>query len=178
MIAKDFHDIGYSFSWQIIDASLVHPQSRKRVFMVGLRSGEPFAFPIINQRTYPPATSLLDTDGPFQNLSDQWWSYLVARYAAGHRGSWTYRYLGDVSPTLVTDNKDNIVVEQAGSNPRYLTIGERSRLQGFPKSFRWGHLSATQARKQIGNSVCIPLVRLLAKAVMHRVRSELSQYPL
>lgn len=54
-----------------------------------------------------------------------------------------------------------ILLAQSGRNPRRLTPRECARLQGFPDSFEIP-VSDTQAYRQFGNSVVVPLVADLA----------------
>lgn len=58
-----------------------------------------------------------------------------------------------------------ILVGQEGKNPRKLTPRECARLQGFPDEFIIP-VSDTQAYKQFGNSVTVPVVRSVAKLMM------------
>lgn len=55
-----------------------------------------------------------------------------------------------------------ILIEQKDKNPRRLTPRECARLQGFPDSFKIT-VSDTQAYKQFGNSVVVPLMGAIAK---------------
>lgn len=50
-------------------------------------------------------------------------------------------------------------------NPRKLTPRECARLQGFPDEFIIP-VSDTQAYRQFGNSVTVPVVRSVAKLMM------------
>jgi DNA (cytosine-5)-methyltransferase 1 len=58
-----------------------------------------------------------------------------------------------------------ILIPQEGKNPRRMTPRECARLQGFPDSFRIP-VSDTAAYRQFGNSVAVPVVKILAKAVL------------
>ena len=58
-----------------------------------------------------------------------------------------------------------ILISQKGKNPRRLTPRECARLMGFPDSYRIP-VSDTQAYRQFGNSVPVPVVELLAKQVV------------
>jgi DNA (cytosine-5)-methyltransferase 1 len=58
-----------------------------------------------------------------------------------------------------------ILVRQIGRNPRRLTPRECARLQGFPDSFAIP-ASDLQAYKQFGNSVAVPVVEILTKALV------------
>ena len=58
-----------------------------------------------------------------------------------------------------------ILIEQRGKNPRRLTPRECARLQGFPDSFKIP-VSDTQAYRQFGNSVVVPLMSDVAKLIV------------
>ena len=57
------------------------------------------------------------------------------------------------------------MIEQKNNNPRKLTPREAARLQGFPESFKLPN-SDTQAYKQFGNSVAVPVVTAIAKEIL------------
>ncbi|MFQ9892666.1 MAG: DNA cytosine methyltransferase [Emergencia sp.] len=61
-----------------------------------------------------------------------------------------------------------ILIAQEGKNPRRLTPRECARLQGFPDSFKIP-VSDTQAYKQFGNSVVVPLMTEVAKHVVRKL---------
>nr|WP_255260728.1 DNA cytosine methyltransferase [Veillonella sp. oral taxon 780] len=52
-------------------------------------------------------------------------------------------------------------MRQEGKNPRKITPREASRLQGFPEEFIIP-VSDTQAYKQFGNSVAVPVINAIA----------------
>jgi len=62
-----------------------------------------------------------------------------------------------------------ILIEQVGKNPRKITPREAARLQGFPDSFKI-EVSDLQAYKQFGNSVCVPVIKALAKQIIKAVK--------
>jgi len=61
-----------------------------------------------------------------------------------------------------------ILVEQKGKNPRKLTPREAARLQGYDDSFIIP-VSDTQAYKQFGNSVAVPVIKAIAKNVVKEI---------
>lgn len=63
------------------------------------------------------------------------------------------RYYKDGSEALVCQNEEN---------PRMLTPRECARLQGFPENYIIA-VSNSQAYRQFGNSVCIPVIEAVAK---------------
>jgi DNA (cytosine-5)-methyltransferase 1 len=114
-------------------------------------------------------------------LSDHLWQYLQD-YAAKHRslgnGFGCSVFDGDgVARTLSARyHKDGseILIAQKGKNPRRLTPRECARLMGFdragsPPLIFPENLSDTQAYRQLGNSVVVPVVEELAKLMVPRV---------
>ena len=61
-----------------------------------------------------------------------------------------------------------ILIAQKGRNPRCLTPCECARLQGFPKDFKIPVLD-TQAYKQFGNSVVVPLMENVAVLIVKKI---------
>lgn len=61
-----------------------------------------------------------------------------------------------------------ILIAQNGRNPRRLTPRECARLQGFPDSFKIP-VSDTQAYRQFGNSVVVPLIANVAQLVVSKL---------
>lgn len=108
-------------------------------------------------------------------LSDNLWTYLQ-NYAAKHRAAGNgFGYgiapLDGVSRTISARyHKDGseILIAQKGKNPRRLTPRECARLQGFPESFVIP-VSDTQAYRQFGNSVVVPLIENVAKLIVEKI---------
>ncbi|MDK4623709.1 DNA cytosine methyltransferase [Kingella kingae] len=72
-------------------------------------------------------------------------------------------YTSTISARYYKDGSE-ILIEQAGKNPRKLTPREAGRLQGFPDDFIIP-VSDVQAYKQFGNSVAVPVIRALANEI-------------
>lgn len=108
-------------------------------------------------------------------LSDKLWSYLQ-NYAAKHRAAGNGFGYGiaprdGISRTLSAryyKDGSEILIAQPGRNPRRLTPRECARLQGFPDSFKIV-VSDTQAYKQFGNSVVVPLMKNVAQLVVKKI---------
>lgn len=79
-------------------------------------------------------------------------------------------YTNTLSARYYKDGSE-ILIEQDGRNPRKITPREASRLQGFPTNFIIP-VSDTQAYKQFGNSVCVPVVQAVAKSIIDVLDSE------
>ena len=53
---------------------------------------------------------------------------------------------------------------------RTITPEECLRLMGFPRSFKIADIPLKSAYKQIGNSVCVPVIKLLAENILGLIR--------
>jgi len=170
---------GYSFTFKVINAKTLVPQNRERIFMVGFRNPEiGFTFPEIPDLK-PRILDILEEDIPEKyTLTDHLWEYL-RNYAEKHRlkGNGFGFGLVDVNNHCRTlsaryyKDGSEILIPQGGKNPRRLTPRECARLQGYPDSFVIP-VSDTQAYKQFGNSVAVPLVEILAKEVVRTVKEK------
>jgi DNA (cytosine-5)-methyltransferase 1 len=183
-------DLGYSLSFKVFDAQSLVPQHRERVLMVAKKNGKAFDFDKVNIRnTNPTLSKILHpqdgreklskyTEGDLgkvlskYTLSDKLWNYLQ-EYAEKHRkkgNGFGYGLFGpeDVARTLSARyHKDGseILIKQSRKNPRRLTPREAARIMGFPENFEIP-VSDTQAYRQFGNSVVVPLItRIASEAV-------------
>ncbi|WP_307835861.1 DNA (cytosine-5-)-methyltransferase [Phycicoccus sonneratiae] len=187
-------ELGYEFHSRVFDSREVVPQGRKRIVMVGFDKdtfpqGTRFDLNAVDlDGKYPRMGEVLHgavTDGvelPYTDsrgnaaekyvLSDRLWTYLQD-YRAKHRGAgngFGYGIVGpnDVSRTLSAryykDGSEILVNRGAGLNPRRLTPRECARIMGFPDSFRIP-VSDTRAYKQFGNSVVVPVIESVARAM-------------
>ena len=105
-------------------------------------------------------------------LSNKLWEYLQ-NYAAKHKAKgngFGCSVVGkeDTSRTLSAryykDGSEILIDRGKGKNPRRLTPRECSRLMGYPPDFQIT-VSDTRAYKQFGNSVVVPLIEHVAKAM-------------
>lgn len=120
-------------------------------------------------------------------LTNNLWEYLRG-YAAKHQAAGNGFGFGLVGPDSVTRTlsaryyKDGseILVRRGDGNPRRLTPRECARLMGFDRPgqspFRIV-VSDMQAYKQFGNSVCVPVVEAIARALAPRLRDAQSARP-
>ena len=103
-------------------------------------------------------------------LTDHLWNYLQ-RYAEKHRAKGNGFKLvseGDISSSLPAryykDGSEILIKRGPRSNPRRLTPRECGRLMGFPDTFKIT-VSDTQAYRQFGNSVVVPVVEAISQAI-------------
>jgi DNA (cytosine-5)-methyltransferase 1 len=169
-------DLGYTISWKVIDAQAVVPQHRERVFIVGFRDPVNFEFPDLGPRRTRLADILEPEVDPKYTLTAHLWTYLKG-YAAKHRAKGNgFGYgivdLEGVSRTLSAryyKDGSEILIPQA-MRPRRLTPRECARLMGFPDSYKIV-CSDTRAYQQFGNSVVVPVVEQVAKAILQCLKS-------
>jgi DNA (cytosine-5)-methyltransferase 1 len=169
--------LGYDIHAQVIDARNVVPQHRERIFIVGFRDSRPFSFPNF-PREGPRLESILEEDVDEKyTLSDHLWKYLQD-YAKKHQAAGNGFGFGlctgqDVARTLSAryhkDGSEILISQGKKRNPRRLTPRECSRLMGYPKSFEIP-VSDTQAYRQFGNSVVVPVVERIAKKVVQELQ--------
>lgn len=193
VIKNTLKELGYSVHDRIVDAKCLVPQHRERIFLVGFRDGDVFdwdAVPFPCAMQGPTLNSILHSpmeapEEPFTTivrsktkvaekytLSDHLWGYLQA-YAEKHRVKGNGFGCSVVGPNDTTRtlsaryHKDGseILIDQGNrKNPRRLTPRECARLMGFPDSFKIP-VSDTQAYRQFGNSVVVPVVERIADAI-------------
>lgn len=183
VIVESLHELNYEIFYQVIDGQSFVPQHRERIIIVGFdreRFGEDidFSFDIVPLDPKPVIRDILEpaVDDKY-TLSDKLWLYLQ-NYAAKHKAAGNgFGYgiapLDGVSRTLSAryyKDGSEVLIEQEGKNPRKLTPRECARLQGFPDSFVIP-VSDTQAYRQFGNSVVVPLMSSVAKLVVAKIES-------
>jgi DNA (cytosine-5)-methyltransferase 1 len=188
--------LGYHVSYRVVDARRFVPQHRERILIVGFREPTAFSFDDLEIPAQGPTmASILHpqngtevaeppfTHGPLAEVDDRYvltdgmWTYLQ-QYAAKHRAAgngFGFGLVGsaNVARTLSAryykDGSEILVDRGAGLNPRRLTPRECARLMGFPDAFRIP-VSDTQAYRQFGNSVVVPVMTEVArvmKAYLH-----------
>ncbi len=181
VIMESLEELNYQVFYEVLDGQNYVPQHRERILIVGFdreRYGSDFSFEfkITPKSPKPVMKDILETDvDPKYTLSDKLWTYLQ-NYAAKHRAAGNGFGYGIADPDGISRTlsaryyKDGseILIAQPGRNPRRLTPRECARLQGFPDSFKIV-VSDTQAYKQFGNSVVVPLMENVAKLVVAKM---------
>ena len=144
--------------------------------MVGFREPTAFDFDELAMPTgrAPKLRTVLDSDvDPKYTLTRHLWNYLQD-YKERHRNAgngFGYSLFGpdDVARTLSAryyKDGSEILIRQVDGRPRRLTPRECARLMGFERpggtEFRIP-VSDTQAYRQFGNAVVVPVVRAVAQ---------------
>jgi DNA (cytosine-5)-methyltransferase 1 len=181
VIMESLEELDYQVFYAVLDGQNFVPQHRERILIVGFdreRYGREieFAFRLTPKEPKPVMKDILekDVDNKY-TLSDKLWLYLQ-NYAAKHRAAGNGFGYGIADPNGISRTlsaryyKDGseILIAQDGKNPRRLTPRECARLQGFPDTFKIV-VSDTQAYKQFGNSVVVPLMENVANLVTEKV---------
>lgn len=191
-------ELGYTIWHKVIDAQHFVPQHRERIVIVGFRENVPFSWDDLrlppkgsvrlssilhpengSERAEAPYTLGPDAkvNGKY-TLTDKLWQYLQG-YADKHKAAGNGFGFGLVTPDDVArtlsaryykDGSEILVSQGKRSNPRRLTPRECARLMGYGDDFRIP-VSDTQAYKQFGNSVAVPVFEAVAKVMQPHIQA-------
>lgn len=181
VIMNTLEELNYEVFTTVINGKDYVPQNRERVFIVGFDrvkygSNINFQFRMEKPETSPILKDILlpKVDEKY-TLSDRLWEYLQ-EYAEKHRkkGNGFGYGMANLEGTTRTlsaryyKDGSEILIPQKNKNPRRLTPRECARLQGFPDNFQIV-VSDTQAYKQFGNSVVVPVVEQIAGLIIDKM---------
>lgn len=188
-------ELGYDVHWKVVNGKHWVPQNRERILIVGFKEKTEFSWDDLyspqkelsmkdilhpqdgTEKTEEPYT--IGDDAKVHSkyiLSDKLWQYLQA-YAAKHKAKGNGFGYGlvtedSISRTLSAryykDGSEILVSRGKGKNPRRLTPRECARLMGFPDDFIIP-VSDTQAYRQFGNSVVVPVMKEVAKIIAQHI---------
>ena len=177
VIKSAVDEIGYDFKYKVIDSSPLVPQRRQRCYMVCFRKdlGVDYDFPEISGAPLPLESILESNVSDRFTISDKLWQGHINRTNRNlERGAGFTAFVADItrpSNTLVArygkDGKE-CLIPQKDKNPRMLTPRECAKLQGFPDEFSLPQ-ARTPAYKQFGNSVAVPVVKVLARSIREKL---------
>ena len=181
-------ELGYQVSTRVVDSSPWVPQKRERIFLVGFRDRTAFDFDglAVPDGRVPELGDILETGvEPKYTLTVHLWNYLQ-EYKRKHRAAgngFGYSQFGpdDVARTLSAryyKDGSEILIKQKGKRPRRLTPRECARLMGFEMPGEAGFripVSDTQAYRQFGNAVVVPVVRAVARLMKPHLEELLEQ---
>ena len=196
-------ELGYDIYHKIIDGQHFTPQHRERIIIVGFREKTNFSWADLQLPAEGPrlGSILHKTDGsepvlpwdedrffdhaqqvvqPKYTLTVKLWAYLQA-YAEKHRMAGNGFGFGMVKPDSVTrtlsaryfkDGSEILVWQGKNKRPRRLTPRECARLMGFPDTFKIP-VSDTQAYRQFGNSVVMPVMQEVARIMVPHILAQI-----
>ena len=150
------------------------PQNRERIYIVGfdkktVLNYKDFRFPEPLKTETCVGNILEHNVDDKYTISDQLWEGHKRRKDKNkiEGKGFGYTLFNEKSPYTNTlsaryyKDGSEILIEQKGKNPRKITPREAARLQGFPEDFVIP-VSDTQAYKEFGNSVAVPVIREIA----------------
>ena len=172
VIKSSLKDLGYTLHYKVLNTlDFGLPQKRERIYIVGFDEEIGFSFPKPTGQHISLSEILEPNDQIPENyfLSER---IRRKRYAAlktnpVYPSIWHENIGGNISPlpyscALRAGGSHNYLVV---NGERRLTGREMLRLQGFPDAFQI-NVSYTQVKKIAGNSVSVPIIRLIAEQML------------
>lgn len=190
VILSQLEELGYQVEWKVLNASNFGvPQNRERIIIVACKEGK-FNFQKLTKHKQVVLKDFLDVDGDFEYLEPLEYTLLEnpkkqssGLIFAGYRNK-SIRKVGvrpgtehlsrvhkqpnriysveGVHPTIPSqESSGRFFVLTLDGKVRKLTLNECFRIMGFPDDFKRVSSVAEQYR-QIGNSVCVPMVEDVA----------------
>lgn len=187
VILQHLDDLNYYVNYEVLRAGdFGVPQNRERIYIVGfdkdvfdLPENYTFAFPApTHKKTHLGDILETDIDEKY-TISDALWEGHQRRkkehkekgngfgYSIFNADS---EYTSTLSARYYKDGSEILIDQGEGKNPRKLTPRECARLQGFSEEFIIT-VSDTQAYKQFGNSVAVPVVRAVAERIVEEMKN-------
>ncbi|MCP5141406.1 MAG: DNA (cytosine-5-)-methyltransferase [Gammaproteobacteria bacterium] len=190
-------ELGYEIHYKVIDGQHFVPQHRERILIVGFNGKTTFSWDdlmlpkkgsITLSSILHPQDGTEPAEDPYTTgedakvnskytLTPKLWKYLQD-YAEKHRqagNGFGFGLVGseDIARTLSAryykDGSEILVSQGKWKRPRRLTPRECARLMGFPDSFVIP-VSDTQAYRQFGNSVVMPVMKEIARIMIPHVQ--------
>ena len=173
VILDKLNELGYTVYYKVLNS--LHfgvPQKRERIYIVGFRDSLAFKFPK-PLGYYKPLEDILEDD---KNVPQ---NYFLSEEMKQKRlnaikkdppfpSIWHENIGGNISAlpyscALRAGGSYNYLVV---NGIRRLTDREMLRLQGFPENFKI-NIPYSQLRKVAGNSVTVPVIKAIAKEMLH-----------
>jgi len=194
VILEKLNDLGYLTEWRLLNAKdFGVPQNRERIVILGSQKGY-FNFNWLAKTESKKLLDFLDKEGPFEYLEPKEYTLIenpITQKESGLRfvgyRNKTIRKVGTrpgtehlsrvhkqpnriysamgMHPTLPSqESSGRYWVLMPDNRVRKLTIDECFRIMGFPSNFLRPSSLGEQYR-QIGNSVCVPMIASIAEAI-------------
>lgn len=163
---------GYDVSWKVLDSVFFGlPQSRKRVIIVGFAKElqiKNFDIPETNNAELKLACDIIEDNPKGYSISKHLQESYLFKKKDGHpqiidKNSRvicktlcaSYHKIQRITGTFVRGGETGV---------RLLSENECKRLMGYPDDFKFP-VSRTQMYHQLGNSVCVPVMKTVADAM-------------
>lgn len=181
VILKTLEDLGYYTAYKVMNAKEYGniPQQRNRIYIVAFKYRKYF-----NKFEFPNAIPLTQSafdlfDKEKQNekyymdghrMWDRMMEYMTDRKRVYRFTDWGLsKGMEGICPTLLAamgSRFERIPFFYDNYSVRLMTPRECARLQGFPENYQLPTEHEKQVYKQIGNSVCVPVVDRIAKSIL------------
>ena len=179
VVKETLEELGYKIFSEVLNArDFGVPQNRERIYIIAfLDHSIEFTFPKPIGKSVKLGDILENEVDKKYTISDKLWAGHQRRklehkkkgngfgYSMFNEES---KYTSTISARYYKDGSE-ILIEQKDKNPRKLSPREAGRLQGFPDDFKI-IVSDTQAYKQFGNSVAVPVITELAKEIFKHLK--------
>lgn len=177
-ILERLDSLGYWVNFEVLNAKdFGVPQNRERIYIVAyskvfFEEGD-FDFPRPPKKETRVGDILEPRVDNKYTISDRLWAghqrRKIEHTAKGNGFGYSLfdaksPYTSTISARYYKDGSE-ILIAQRGKNPRKVTPREAARLQGFPEWFKV-HPSDSQAYRQFGNSVAVPVIEAVAKKIV------------
>ncbi|EAI8624016.1 DNA (cytosine-5-)-methyltransferase [Campylobacter lari] len=198
VMIRALNELGYSVSYKVLNAKdFGVPQNRERIIIVGSNKNKVFNFDKIKIKKVHSMKNFLDNDGEFEYLDEKEYTLLDNKQIklqksglifCGYRNKKTringvrketnhlsrvhkqpnriYSSSG-VHPTIASQEQSGRYFIYDKEKVRKLTLNECFRFMGFPENFKKIG-SKAKLYERIGNSVCVPMIKELAKEVINQ----------
>lgn len=180
VVKETLEEMGYKVYSKVLNAKdFGVPQNRERIYIIAFLDDVEFEFPKSLDIDMKVGDILETEVDDKYTISDKLWAGHQRRKlehkAKGNGFGYSLfnnnsRYTSTISARYYKDGSE-ILIEQENNNPRKLTPKEAGRLQGFNKDFKIV-VSDTQAYKQFGNSVCVPVIQAISEKIVKKIRME------
>jgi DNA (cytosine-5)-methyltransferase 1 len=175
VVKETLEELGYKVYAEVLNAKHFGvPQNRERIYIIGFLDHDVnFEFPKPLDKPVKLGDILDSEVDSKYTISDKLWAGHQRRKLEHKKkgNGFGYsifteesEYTSTISARYYKDGSE-ILIAQKDKNPRKLTPKEAGRLQGFPHGFKIV-VSDTQAYKQFGNSVAVPVIRQLAQNIL------------
>jgi len=179
VVKNTLEELGYKIYAEVLNAKdFGVPQNRERIYIIGfLDHSVNFEFPKPLRKKIKLGDILEKSVDEKYTISDKLWAGHQRRKkehkAKGNGFGYCLfteesEYTSTISARYYKDGSE-ILIKQDNKNPRKLSPREAGRLQGFPDNFKIV-VSDTQAYKQFGNSVAVPVISSIAKEIYKVLR--------
>ena len=193
-IIDKLNELGYEVSWKVLNgADFGIAQNRERIIIIGSRLGK-FDFSKIETTPRKMLRDFLDVEGEFEFLNPNEYTLIdnpkqqpsSGLIFAGYRNK-SIRKVGvrpgtehlsrvhkqpnriysvnGIHPTLPSqETSGRFFILTNDNRVRKLTLNECWRIMGFSENYK-KISSAGEQYKQLGNSVCVPMIEAVAKEI-------------